>query len=170
MAAVRKNLLQTTLGYLIKGKENKREVLLAMKKRSFGKGLWNGSGGKPKSRESLRRCLLREMAEELGVKINLKETKQVALFHFYFPKPKSDWNQDVHVFMVKKWHGIPHETEEMKPKWFKIGSLPYKKMWPDDTLWFPLVLSGQTLEASFRFKNNGQIGSYIIEPWSNKLR
>jgi 8-oxo-dGTP pyrophosphatase MutT (NUDIX family) len=156
---------QATLCYLVRGKGKKREILLAMKKRSFGKGFWNGSGGKPEPKESIKRCLLREVGEEVGVKIDIKRVKRVALLHFYFPKLKSAWDQDVHVFLAEKWQGRPKETEEMRPKWFKIADLPYSKMWPDDPFWLPLVLNDKQVEGSFRFKNNGEVGFYNIGPY-----
>jgi hypothetical protein len=96
--------------------------------------------------------------------------KKVALLHFYFPKPKSAGDQDVHVFLAEKWQGRPKETEEMRPKWFRIADLPYPKMWPDDAFWLHLVLSGKKIEASFRFQDNGRVGFYNIEPLLNQLR
>ena len=165
-----KNVQQATLCYLIRGKGKNREILLAMKKRSFGKGFWNGSGGKPKSQESIKKCLLREVEEEVGVKVDPKGIKKVALLHFYFPKLKATWDQDVHVFLIKKWHGRPKETEEMRPKWFKIADLSYKEMWPDDPYWLPLVLNGKQVEGYFRFQENGQIGFYNIGPLFNKFK
>ena len=37
---------QVSLIFLVKNNNGKKEILLAMKKRGFGKGKWNGVGGK----------------------------------------------------------------------------------------------------------------------------
>ena len=43
------------------------EILLAMKKRSFGKGNWNGVGGKLDTGETIKQAMIRETEEEIGV-------------------------------------------------------------------------------------------------------
>lgn len=132
---------QATLCFLIDGDR----ILLAMKKRGFGVGLWNGVGGKVHPGESMPMAVRREASEE--IEIHIVEAEKVALLHFYFPDDprKKDWNQDVHVFLVKKWLGKPKESEEMKPSWFKIDDLPYQEMWADDPLWLSRVLVGGRL-------------------------
>jgi len=140
-------LQETTLCYLIK--EN--QVLLAMKKRGFGAGRYNGIGGKVKEKESLEETLVREASEEIGVKpISFK---RVAVLDFLFPEvPRDkDWNQRVNVFLIKEWEGEPEETEEMKPGWFPIDDLPFDKMWVDDKIWLARVLAGETLKGEFIF-------------------
>ena len=42
-------------------------VCLAMKKRGFGKGMWNGAGGKPEVGESIEMAARREVEEEFDV-------------------------------------------------------------------------------------------------------
>jgi len=60
---------QTTLGLLIKTNARGKitHILLAMKKRGFGTGRWNGTGGKPRVDETLRHCIARETREEIGI-------------------------------------------------------------------------------------------------------
>ena len=43
------------------------EILLGMKKRGFGKGRWNGFGGKLMPGESIEDAARREVLEEIGV-------------------------------------------------------------------------------------------------------
>jgi 8-oxo-dGTP pyrophosphatase MutT (NUDIX family) len=47
---------QMTLGYLVRGDE----VLMAMKKRGFGVGKWNGTGGKLQPGETVEEAMIRE--------------------------------------------------------------------------------------------------------------
>jgi len=140
-------LRQASLCFFIKD----GDVLLAMKKRGFGKGRWNGVGGKPNSGENIESAAKREAREEIGV--TPKSLDWVATLNFYFPH-NSDRNQQVVVFFTEDWDGEPTETEEMSPKWFKRDQLPFDSMWPDDIHWLPLVFGGKRLEAEFLFGEN----------------
>ncbi len=142
---------QTTLCFLVKEDDCVKELLLAMKKRGFGENRWNGVGGKfdSKKDKDISSTAIREMKEEIGV--TPEKIKKVAILSFYFPY-KKDWNQDVHVFFTNDWQGEPKETEEMKPKWFKIKDIPFNQMWPDDKYWLPRVLNGERIKAEFIFK------------------
>ena len=137
-----------------------------MKKRGFGKGLWNGIGGKIEKGESVVKAAKRELEEEIKVKGN-KLSKR-ALLHFYFPDDpeKNEWNEDVHVFMVENWTGEPKETEEMSPEWFNISEVPYDKMWDADHLWMPRVLSGKKIEAWVAFDDNNKTAAQKIRKLS----
>jgi len=46
-----------------------QKVLLGMKKRGFGKGRWNGFGGKVAEGESIEEGTQREVQEECGIVI-----------------------------------------------------------------------------------------------------
>ena len=141
-------LRQATLCFLIKD----RRILLAMKKRGFAAGKWNGSGGKPKPEDkSIEATAKREMFEETTV--TPRKIKKAAVLNFYFEK-QTDWNQQVHVYTTREWEGTPSETEEMAPKWFNLHEIPYDKMWDDDILWLPKVLAGKIVEGNFLFDEN----------------
>lgn len=142
------SLRPATLVFLLRG----NEILLAMKKRGFAEGRWNGSGGKPKDGDkTIEATARREMEEETTV--TPKKLKKVAVLNFYF-ETKSEWNQQVHVYLTKEWDGTPTETEEMAPKWFSIDRIPYNQMWADDVLWLPKVLEGHIIEGYFLFDEN----------------
>lgn len=152
-------LREATLTLLLKD----REVLLAMKKRGFGVGRWNGVGGKLNPGEDVVSAAIREAQEEIRVTpINLKK---VAIFNFHFPlvPAEKNWGQQVHVFTAIEWEGDPLESEEMRPQWFKIGGIPYKEMWPDDEMWMPLVFAGDLVRGSFMFGEGEKITEYYLD-------
>jgi len=154
---------QTTLCFLIKESQGDKELLLAMKKRGFGQGKWNGAGGKldfNKGDGNIFDAAIREMKEETGIEI--KDVEKAAILSFYFPYQK-EWNQDVHVFISRNWQGEPKESGEMKPKWFKVNEIPFNEMWPDDKFWLPEVLAGKKLRADFIFKRGEIISSHNIK-------
>ncbi len=130
------------------------EILLAMKKRGFGIGKWNGVGGKVKEGESIEQAALREMEEEISVKAQTTDLESVGVIDFYF-QGKPDWNQQVHIFFVKNWQGEPIESEEMKPQWYKHQEIPFDQMWCDDRHWLPVVLRGRKIKGEFHFKPDG---------------
>lgn len=153
---------QTTLCLLLK----EGKILLAMKKRGFAVGKWNGAGGKfdaEKGDKSILDAAIRETKEEIGV--DIKDPEKVAVFKFRFPfkKPEDGWDQDVHLFLVKNWGGEPAESEEMAPKWFALNEIPYDKMWEDDRHWMPHILKGEKLKASFTFDQDNKITEHKIE-------
>lgn len=142
---------QVTLCYLV----TDDQVLLGMKKRGFGAGKWNGFGGKLGENETLETALIREIEEEIKVKALAQHLEKAGDIKFYFPK-KPEWDQQVHIFLLKNWEGEPSESEEMLPKWFDLQALPFDEMWADDPYWLADVLAGDKIRGEFHFADNGQ--------------
>lgn len=130
------------------------KILLAMKKRGFGAGKLNGYGGKVEEGETVEAAAVREMREEIGLLAETTGINKVGQIEFHF-KDKPEWNQKMHIFLVKNWEGEPQESEEMKPQWFDVKNIPFDAMWPDDKHWLPMVLAGKKVEGKFDFVNEG---------------
>lgn len=124
-----------------------------MKKRGFGIGRWNGVGGKVKENESVEDAAIREIEEEIGVKVKKEDMETVAMLEFIFVN-KPEWNQEVNVYFISKWEGEPTESEEMKPQWYKKTNLPFDKMWEDDPNWLPRAIKGEKVKGYFSFDEN----------------
>ena len=160
LAECRKNvpslLRQATLCFLIR--EN--EVLLAMKKRGFAEGKWNGVGGKKdESDNNIKEAATRETQEEIGV--TPSNLQLVATLNFYHIGKGKD-GQQVTVYISDKWRGEPTETEEMAPKWFETNEIPYDEMWEDDRHWLPMILAGEVIEGDFLFDDNQNLLEHDI--------
>jgi 8-oxo-dGTP pyrophosphatase MutT (NUDIX family) len=147
---------QATLLFLLR--EN--EILLAMKKRGFGSGKWNGVGGKVEPGESIVQATIRECEEE--IKVFAIDIVEIAKLNFYFPDLTQNNNQTVSVFKCLNWEGKPEETEEMSPKWFDLKDIPYGLMWSDDKLWLPQILTGNYVTGDFFFDNNDELIKYNL--------
>ncbi|MEK7462406.1 MAG: 8-oxo-dGTP diphosphatase [Patescibacteria group bacterium] len=124
------------------------KVLLGLKKRGFGAGRWNGFGGKLEGDETLLEAAKRELREEVGIETNTLD--KVGTLNFSF-ESDSALLLEVHVFRTDTFVGEPLESEEMRPAWFEFKEIPYAEMWPDDSLWLPLVLKGKRVIGSFHF-------------------
>ena len=136
-----------TLAYLLK----EDCVCLALKKRGFGVGNWNGFGGKLEAGETILQAAVREILEESGVVVLEKNLDKVAVVEFFFKDGKQ---LEVHTFFIRSWEGEAIETEEMKPSWFLYKDIPYEKMWADDIHWFPRALQGEKLQGKVWFKED----------------
>lgn len=147
-------------------RDDPAQICLAMKKRGFGTGKWNGPGGKVESHrgETPEEALHRETLEEIGVRV--REPEKVAEIAFYFTHT-SEWNQLVHVYQTYLWENEPAESEEMRPQWFDLSEIPYDDMWADDEVWMPKVLSGKLIRAWFLFDDKEKILQQVLEDVAN---
>jgi 8-oxo-dGTP pyrophosphatase MutT (NUDIX family) len=136
---------ELTLLFLLKD----NHVLLAMKKRGFGAGRWNGVGGKIEPGETTVEAAIRECSEEIGV----TPQKLIKVAHHTFTLP-GNVVLPVHTFIAHQWQGEPTESEEMSPSWFAFNNIPYDNMWDDDRHWLPQILAGKKLVCEFAFNNN----------------
>ena len=146
-------------------------ILLGRKKRGFGRGRWNGFGGKLQAGETLLAAAGRELAEEAGIEALLLEQRAVLGFTFANGLDPLE----IHVFVAAAWQGEPIETEEMAPAWFSLADIPYGEMWADDPLWLPRILRGEHVRGEFLFKDtdtllNSRVKSVAAatSPWHGK--
>jgi 8-oxo-dGTP pyrophosphatase MutT (NUDIX family) len=142
---------QTTICFLLRD----GKVLLGMKKRGFGAGKLNGFGGKIKEGEDEKTAAVREIKEEVGMDVALGGLKEAGTLEFHFQNTP-DWDNFCHIFVAMTWTGEPSESEEMRPQWFGIHSLPFGSMWVDDPHWVPLVLAGKKIKGRFLFTDDGK--------------
>ncbi|KAJ2521546.1 hypothetical protein GGI11_001984 [Coemansia sp. RSA 2049] len=99
------------------------QVLLGLKKRGMGVGLWNGFGGK----------------------IELGETFEEGAHHGSL--------MTIYVYTAHGVSGCIAESDEMEPKWFDVSELPYFGAYKEARLWWPAMLSGKDFVARFVFSH-----------------
>jgi len=138
-------------------------VLLGMKKRGFGKGKWNGFGGKVEAGETIEEAMHREVKEEAGITLGYLEKMGVIDFEF---KGNPEL-LETHIFRSTDFSGEPTESDEMRPRWFHVDDIPFRTMWVDDEMWFPLVLSGKKFKAKFLFGDNEDILDHSLTEHDN---
>ncbi|KAJ1920710.1 hypothetical protein H4219_001109 [Mycoemilia scoparia] len=135
-----------TLVYVLN--KDKTKILLGLKKRGFGKGRWNGFGGKVEKGETIEQGALRELKEESNLDAKNLEKKGVIYFKF----EGDPVIMDVHLYTTTDVSGDLIETDEMLPKWYNVSDLPYSSMWPDDPIWHPWFFEGKIFTVKFFFK------------------
>ena len=98
----------------------RREDKILITQRSFSDkhgGLWEFPGGKQKKGESLERCLVREIAEELNVPVQF-DKKFMRVTHRY------DHIQiTLHVFLCTLNDGIPESREVQDWRWIDLQDI-----------------------------------------------
>lgn len=137
----------TTLCFII---NDKKEILLGRKKRGLGAGKPNGFGGKREDGETFRQCAVRELFEETSLLAKPEDLEPVAILDFQFPY-NEDWTHVNYVYLLRKYEGLPMETEEMEPFWTSFDKIPYDTMWAGDEDWIPQVLNGELLKGTLVF-------------------
>lgn len=154
---------KVTLCFLLRG----NEVLLGLKKIGFGKGKWNGIGGKVEEGETLLSGAVREIAEEIHVAV--KEEcleKRAELLFSYVGEDGVISEMEGHVYVIHEWEGDSAESDEIMPQWYKQEEIPFNAMWEDDIHWLPRVLSGEHVKGVFYFHGKEKkMGDFTIEPF-----
>ena len=52
--------------------------------------------------------------------------------------------------------------EEMCPKWFTHSEIPYRNMWPDHELWYPMMFNNQYFDGSFKYEGCSKLLEHSI--------
>lgn len=153
------DFVKAVVGYLIKD-EN---LILGLRKKvsnGLGENLISGIGGKVEKGEKDEEALIREIDEEICVKV--LEYRDMGRVRFLFPH-KPSWNQDVKIYIADEWDGEPTETEAIMPinsiedKALTKANIPLDRMWDDNSYWLPHVLSGKRIDAFYLFDENSKV-------------
>ena len=147
-------LERATLVYLLRDDS----VLLIRKLRGHGAGKVNAPGGRVETGESVESCAIREVFEEVGIRVNALALR--ALLRYY--DPPEGFAMAGFAFVSSDFDGTPAHTEEADPFWCSIDAIPYDEMWENDRIWLPRVLQGECLRADFRFCRDRLVAHAVI--------
>jgi len=106
--------------------KNGKLLIAKRPKGTHNEGLWEFPGGKKEKGESMKDCLLREIEEELDIKVKVDQ----ALFtvdHEYETKTIC-----LHVFNCTLMKGKPKSLQGQKVRWIYPNDLPKYNFAPPD--------------------------------------
>ena len=132
-------------------------ILLIDKKTGLGKGKVNGPGGKVEKGESPEQCAVRECQEELSISVS--DLQYCGQHRFQFV---DGYSIHVWVYRTSEYSGEPTESVEAKPLWVDVDKIPYEKMWEDDRIWLPLLLSGEKFMGRWIFDGDKMIDYDLV--------
>lgn len=138
------------VAYLLRTAHGRAQVLLGHKRTGLGRGKVVGVGGKIEAGESVRDAAVREIAEEIGVRVDAARLRSAGVIDYHFPS-RPEWSQRSHVFTCTEWEGEPSASTELEPAWFDVHAVPYERMWDDASRWLPDVLGGGSVRADYTF-------------------
>jgi 8-oxo-dGTP diphosphatase len=133
--------------YLTRHTGQSTEILLGRKARGLGTGRVVGPGGKVLPGEDFSVAASREVHEEVGLTVLPEHLSHRATLTYPFPdRPEN--SQRSFVFTATEFSGVPTESEELSPAWYRLEDIPWGQMWDDAKLWLPRVLDGDVVEAT----------------------
>lgn len=128
-------------------------VMLHQRKSSLGKNYWGSGGGHLELGESLKSGALRELHEEAGDQLKVKNVKFLGVINFTDFPPK----HYVDVSFVAEWlegepvNNAPEETTDWK--WFPLDNLP-EPLFPPVKIYLEFLKTGQKFyDSSFDSKS-----------------
>ncbi|MEM6899744.1 MAG: 8-oxo-dGTP diphosphatase MutT [Pseudomonadota bacterium] len=96
------------------------EVLLAQRPKGKSMaGLWEFPGGKMDSGESPEAALVRELSEELGIKVSESSLEPLTFASHRYP----DFHLLMPLFVCREWVGVPIANEGQSLSWASLDTV-----------------------------------------------
>ena len=120
----------------------RRDGKVLLQERAAGRvwaGRLNGPGGKIAAGENSEQAIVREVAEETGLRI--VDPVLHGRLDLVFGVPEQS-RLLVSIFTCQHVDGRARGGREGILRWYAVERLPFERLWPDMRYWLPLVLNG----------------------------
>ena len=147
-------------------KNNNKTLMIhrVKKENDMHEGKWNGLGGKFLPGETPEQCVIREIQEESGLKIEDPVLKGFLTF------PKFSKNVDWYVFVYEahKFSGDIIDSDEGNLEWIADSELTNLNLWSGDKHFFKWMEENIFFSAKFYYENGKLKDFNVIFHKSNK--
>lgn len=140
--------------YILDGKGN--VLLIERKEKGFGFGRICAPGGQIEAGETELDCVIREVREEVGLEIS--EPQLVGHVNFMIPGNNLFGN----IFIATNYSGNLIETDEARPFWCSIESIPYHRMFDDARIWVRHAIEGHVFDFYGIYDPDGNMMSHDL--------
>jgi 8-oxo-dGTP diphosphatase len=132
-----------------------RDDKVLLQERAAGRiwaGRLNGPGGKIDAGESPETAIVREVAEETGLR--LVDPVPHGVLDLIFGDPEQRLR--VFIFSCATFNGRARGGHEGRLRWYAARKLPFDRLWPDMRYWLPAVLDGGSVTGQCVFDATGE--------------
>ena len=132
-------------------------VLRNKKKNDIHTGKWNGLGGKFERGETPEECVIREIQEESGLRVDSLTLKGFLTFPDF--ANNEDWY--AFVFVAQGVVGELIDSTEGELRWIEDDQLLNLNLWEGDRYFLPLLDQPGFFSGKFVYEN-GRLSSYQV--------
>lgn len=139
--------------------ERDGKFLLPLKERKIGAGRRNGVGGKVEPGESFEAAAKREMQEETGAIV--EDMKHAGSLLVTTPS----FTAELEIFHVTRFSGEPLEQPGQGMtdfRWYPKEALPFELMWPNDVIWYPMLIAGKQFSGEIELSESGEVIRHTV--------
>ena len=145
-------MLETTLCYIFK--DEKVLMLYRNKKeKDVHEGKWNGLGGKVEVGETPLQCVIREVYEESGLRLE----SPTLIGACYYPN-FNGLEEMMYVYIAKQFKGELSDCDEGELHWRLKDEIMTLNIWESDRLFLPYVLNEQYFVGLFQYDELNFVG------------
>lgn len=127
------------------------------KKNDIHEGKWNGLGGKMDPGETPEECVIREVREESGLRIQSPDLRGILMFPNF--DGANDWL--VFLFIARRFSGRIQDCDEGHLEWIPNAKVPKLPLWDGDRIFLKWLKQKRFFSAKFVYRQ-GKLSSHSV--------
>lgn len=151
-------MFDVAVTYLLRERAGIQEVLLGEKLTGIGMGKIVAPGGKSEAGESPADTAIREIWEEVGLRVDPQALTAIAEISYPF-HARPELSQRSFAFLATDFAGELRASGELNANWWPVPEIPFERMWSDAKLWLPRALTGEYVRATIEIGLENEVRS-----------